>query len=113
MPRSTISDGASYTFTGIPSEVPAPTDDDPNATRTEYAPIGADANALFPGQVVTVRETVPAGEPGAHDDSEDAVVVEWTVPDRVRTEDGWGQGEATRAMSIGIDQFRAQFTEGA
>lgn len=111
MPRRTISDGASYTFVGVRTEVPAPTEGDPNATRTEYAPLGADANALFPGQAVTVREIVPADQPGAHDDSEDAVVVEWEVPDRVRTEDGWGMGTAQRAMSIGLSQFHDLFEE--
>lgn len=110
MPQK-ITDGASYTFLGVPSEVPAPSDSDPDATRIERNPLGSDANALFPGQVVTVRETVPASEPGAHDDSEDAVVIEWEMPSLVRTDDGWGQGMAIRAMSIGVAQFDDQFEE--
>jgi hypothetical protein len=48
-------------------------------------PIGIDAGALLPGTTVTVREVVDAGEPGAYDDTEDAVVVEWDAPGVVIT----------------------------
>lgn len=37
-----------------------------------------DDAALLTGTVVTVRETVPAATPGAHDNTEDSVVIEWT-----------------------------------
>lgn len=49
-------------------------------------PLGIDAGALLPGTEVTVREVVEAGTPGAHDNTEDAVVVEWEAPGTVTTE---------------------------
>ena len=81
-------------------------------TFSAAEPIGVDANALFPGQQITVREVVDAGEVGAHDSSEDAVVVEWDAPALVRTEKGVEQGTAPRAMSIGLEQFAESFTKG-
>lgn len=50
------------------------------------APLGIDAGALLPGTEVTVTAVVPADEAGAHDDSEDAVVISWEVPGTVTTE---------------------------
>lgn len=50
------------------------------------APLGIDNGALLPGTTVTVREYVDAGEPGAHDDEEDAIVVEWDAPGTVITD---------------------------
>lgn len=89
--KTTATDGKSYTYNG--------------------EPIGVDAGALTPGTVVTVRETVPAGEPGAHDDTEDAVVVEWTSPALVRTDKGVEVGDAPRAMSVSVQRFRDAFQE--
>jgi hypothetical protein len=68
---------------------------------------------LAPDELVTVREVVPADEPGAHDNSEDAVVVEWEVPSRVRTENGWGHGVVPRALSVGVSTFGDLFTKEA
>lgn len=88
-------------------------------------PLGIDAGALLPGTEVTVREVVEADEPGAHDGTEDAVVVEWEAPGTVVTDvaeepyteeldDGstrerrravptLAYGTITRAMSIGLN----------
>lgn len=71
--------------------------------------IGIDAGRLAAGTSVTVREVVPADVPGAHDDSEDAVVIEWQSPTVVNGEDGPELGFAIRAMSIGVDQFNEDF----
>jgi hypothetical protein len=58
-------------------------------------PLGVDAGQLLPGTIVTIRNVgseekplgvLPAGEKGAHDDTEDAVVVEWEAPGTVITE---------------------------
>lgn len=68
-------------------------------------PIGVDAGALIPGTIVTVREIVPAGEPGAHDDTEDAAVIEWTSPGLVSDDEGMSVAEVPRAMSVGVDAF--------
>lgn len=74
--------------------------------------IGGGAGALYPGQVVTVREVVPADEPGAHDNSEDAVVVEWTEPGPVLGDDGKvTRGENPRAISVGLSQFSDLFSK--
>lgn len=94
-------------------------------TRFRYVgnePLGQGPGTLFPGTVVNVREVVPADEPGAHDDQEDAVVIEWEEEDVVVTgikghksytdEDGrerekpvfsFGKGPILRAMSVGLD----------
>lgn len=82
-------------------------------TYSGKAPIGADAGALVPGTAVRIRETVPAGEPGAHDDSEDSIVIEWDAPALVQGENGVEVGTAPRAMSIGAAQFGDLFTKGA
>lgn len=80
-------------------------------TFTGDTPLGADAGALLPGARVTVRETVTASTPGAHDDSETAAVVEWEAPSLVSTGDGWEQGTATRAFAIGVTDFAKLFTK--
>lgn len=72
-------------------------------------PIGTDSGALVPGTQVTVREIVAAGEKGAHDDSEDAAVIEWDAPALVQGENGMEVGSVTRAMSIGVDEFTHNF----
>lgn len=80
-------------------------------TLSADEPIGVDAGALVPGTSVIVREVVPAGEPGAHDDSEDAVVVEWSAPALVRGDNGVELGESPRAMSFGLADFADRFTK--
>lgn len=80
-------------------------------TYAADAPIGVDAGALTPGTKVVIRETVPADEPGAHDSSEEAVVIEWDAPALVQTENGVEVGTAPRAMSIGLSQFHDLFTK--
>lgn len=83
MPRSKPEVGGAYRLTG--------------------GGIGVGAASLYPGQVVTVREVVPAEEPGAHDDREDSVVVEWTEPGPVRGDDGQvTRGENLRAVSVSL-----------
>lgn len=72
-------------------------------------PIGSDSGALVPGTKVTVREIVPAGVKGAHDDTEDAAVIEWEAPALVQGENGAEVGYVTRAMSIGVASFTANF----
>lgn len=72
--------------------------------------IGNDAGRIVTGTVVTVRETVKADTIGAHDDSADAVVVEWDAP-ALGTDDN---GEPTivhapRAWSVGADEFGDHF----
>jgi hypothetical protein len=94
MAKANPKSGETYTFTG-------------------EAPLGADAGALLPGAEVEVREFVAADEVGAHDNSEAAAVVEWDAPSLVMTEDGWAQGTARRAMSIGISQFHDLFAKEA
>lgn len=58
-------------------------------------PLGIDNGALLPGTIVTIRNlgtddkpvgVLPAEEPGAHDDTEDAVVIEWEAPGTVVVE---------------------------
>lgn len=74
--------------------------------------IGAGPGSLYPGQVVSVREVVPADEPGAHDSSEDAVVVEWSEPGPVQGDDGTVTlGENPRAVSVGVSSFNDLFTK--
>lgn len=74
-------------------------------------PIGIDSNALPVDQVVEVREVVQADITGAHDDSEDAVVVEWDAPALVRGENGMEVGSTRRAMSIGMSFFETNFVK--
>lgn len=88
-----------------------PQEGDVYTLNAEAEAIGVDAGALVPGTTVTVREVVPAAEPGAHDDSEDAVVVEWGAPSLVRGENGVEVGESPRAMSFGLDDFTNRFTK--
>lgn len=73
--------GASYTYTGNQLG----SNDGPNYGL-----------AIQSGTVVKVREVVPADQPGAHDDTEDAVVVE--------TDEG-------RAWSVSLDTFAADYKE--
>lgn len=74
--------------------------------------LGDGPGAIYAGQQVTVREVVDADQPGAHDDSEDAVVIEWTEPGPVRGDDGRVKmGEVPRAVSIGVAQFHEMFEE--
>lgn len=80
-------------------------------TYTAEQPLGVDAGALTPGTKIQVREVVPADEPGAHDGSEESVVVEWDAPALVQTENGVEVGTAPRAMSVGLAQFHDLFTK--
>lgn len=92
MPRSKPEVGGTYRLTG--------------------GGIGDGAGAIYPGQVVTVREVVAADEPGAHDSTEDAVVVEWSEPGPVMGDDGRvTRGENPRAVSVGLAGFSDLFTK--
>lgn len=83
-----------------------------DAFRLTGGGIGGGPGALYPGQVVTVREFVEAGVPGAHDDSEDSVVVEWTDPGPVLGDDGVvARGEVSRAVSVSAAAFPELFTK--
>jgi hypothetical protein len=74
--------------------------------------LGVGPGSLVEGQEVTVREIVPADEPGAHDNKEDAVVIEWDEPALVIGDDGKPvAGTANRAMSVGVENFRELFEE--
>lgn len=65
-----------------------------------------------PGTVVTVREVVPADTPGAHDDSEDAVVVEHAEPQVGYDDDGTPEiVYAPRAWSVGLKAFATDYTK--
>ncbi len=74
--------------------------------------IGNPPNEVKTGTVVTVREVVAADEAGAHDDTEDAVVVEYEVP--TLGVDGDGEPaviQTARAFSVGVSQFGELFTK--
>lgn len=72
--------------------------------------VGTDAGRVSPGTVVTVREVVPASEPGAHDDSSDAVVVEWTEPTLGVDDNGEPAVlDTPRAWSVSVDEFTDLF----
>lgn len=67
---------------------------------------------VAPGTVVTVREIVPADTPGAHDDSEDCVVVEIAVPYVANDDDGNPVIQySSRAYSVGLDAFASDYTK--
>lgn len=67
MPKSSPKQGGTYTYEG--------------------ERIGQrDDTALYPGTVVTVREVVPADVKGAHNDNEDAVVIEWEAEGQIIVE---------------------------
>lgn len=80
-------------------------------TFTAEQPIGVDSGALTAGTKVTVRETVAAAEKGAHDDSDECVVVEWESPALVQGPNGIEVGTSPRAMSIGLTEFHDLFTK--
>lgn len=65
-----------------------------------------------PGAEVRFREKVSADTPGAHDDKEDAVVIEWDAPSIVRTDKGNEIGTVVRAMSVSEADFKANFKKG-
>lgn len=74
--------------------------------------LGDGPGAIYAGQSVTVREVVPANEAGAHDDTEDAVVIEWNEPGPVMGDDRKVRmGEVPRAVSVSLDQFATLFEE--
>ena len=89
--------------------------------------IGQGPGALLPGIVMTVREVVPAKEEGAHDKSDDAVVLTFTedAPVIVRESPAnpdtgelgpisaheVGRGKAERAVSVGLSDFAQTFKE--
>jgi hypothetical protein len=75
-------------------------------------PLGIDF-PIMPGTIVTVREIVKADDPGAHDNTEDAVVVEGEPFAIVVTdEDGTPQiGYTARAWSVGLDEFARDYTK--
>lgn len=81
-------------------------------TYTAEAPIGVDAGALLPGTKVKVREIVDAGEKGAHNDKDDAVVIEWEAPALVHGDNGVTLGTSPRAMSISLASFHDLFEKG-
>lgn len=65
-------------------------------TYTADKPLGTDPGAIPPGTKVTVREVVKAATTGAHDDTEDAAVVETT------------EG---RAWSVGLSDLKTNYTK--
>ena len=75
------------------------------------ADFGVDAQVKA-GTVVTVREVVKAATKGAHDDSEDAVVVEFDAPAV-----GYDDNDqpiivnTLRAFSVSLEQFAADYTK--
>jgi hypothetical protein len=71
--------------------------------------IGTEPGAIKTGAVGKVREVVPAKEPGAHDDKEDAVVLEFSEPTLVMEDGAPKVGEAIRAVSFGLDFFSENF----
>ena len=78
--------------------------------------IGNGPGSIRPGQTFTVREVVDANQNGAHDDSEDAVVLEFDDPEPTvgLTDDGEPSVvHARRAWSVGVDQFNAEFEKEA
>lgn len=81
----------------------------------KYRLVSADAfSNLPPGLIVTVREVVPADEPGAHDNTEEAVVFVYQEPAIVRGGDGTlVAGSAERAFSVAVDRVGELFEEVA
>ena len=74
--------------------------------------LGDGPGSIYEGQVVTVRDVGPADVQGAHDDSEESVVIEWTEPGHVRGDDGKiRMGEVPRAVSIAASQFSDLFAQ--
>jgi len=77
--------------------------------RCRYAgeePFGTLPDGIRPGTEVTVRELVPAGEAGAHTDTEDSVVVEWEQADVAYDDQGAASLiHRSRATSIAADVF--------
>lgn len=72
-------------------------------TRGVIAPLRA-------GTDVAVRELVPAGVQGAHDDSADAVVVEWVEPDILVHDAGRREpGGSPRAVAVPVGEFTSLF----
>lgn len=70
--------------------------------------------ALYPGQVVTVREVVEADVAGAHNDAEDAVVIELGEDGPVMGDDGQvTRGTVTRATSVSLATFGDFFVREA
>lgn len=72
--------------------------------------IGNDIGRIVTGTVVAVREVVKADTPGAHDDSADAVVVEWQTP-ALGTDDNGAPTivHTPRAWSVGVEEFPEMF----
>lgn len=61
---------------------------------------------------MTVRDVVSADTIGAHDDSEDAVVVEWTEEGPIMdTERSVTRGQVPRAVAISVSQFAELFEQ--
>ncbi len=76
--------------------------------------IGNGPGLIYPNQIVKVREYVPADVPGAHNSSEDAVVVGWDEDGPVMGEDGTiTRGASRRAYAVGVGAFADQFTKEA
>lgn len=57
------------------------------------------------GTVMVVREVVPASEPGAHDDSEDAVVLSFVTPEAIVVDGEAVLVDVLRAWSVGVSEF--------
>lgn len=92
---------------------PKPKPGDAYRLSTE-GPLGTDQHAIPTGTLVTVREIVKADTIGAHDDSEDAVVVEAPMPALSYDEDGKPYvGETLRAWSVGLERFDTDYTKEA
>lgn len=83
-------------------------------TYTAEEPLGLPGSParVLPGTVVTIRELVAADTAGAHDDSEDCVVVEIHEP-QIGYDDA-SEPQVVynpRAYSVGLDTFAADYTK--
>lgn len=75
-------------------------------------PLGNGELAIPPGTLVTVREIVKAEDPGAHDDTEDAVVVEGEqYPIVLDRGNGPEVAYTARAWSVGLEAFARDYTK--
>ena len=86
---------------------------DPSKTYRLLDTIGnGSPGTIYAGQEVRIREVVEASTPGAHNDREDAVVVEFEEDSPVLNEEGKiVRGKAVRSTSIASDQFLTLFEE--
>lgn len=108
MPTAPPQEGDTYTFLGAVTGQ----DEEGNPVR---GPIGNPPGHIAPGTVMKVREVVDAGEIGAFDDSEDAVVFEFEEPTLVFNEESGDPeiGYANRAWSVGVSELQSLFKKGS